>query len=256
MKMPRGYSKRGVVLKLNRALYGLRKSPILWQRSFYSSLLDIGFKPVPHEPCCLTLDGILIFFYVDDIVVAYRKPAEPTVHRLINKLKQHYNLEGGNDLQWFLGIRILRDREKRIIWLSQSSYIDKIINLAKSTQPDEIPMSREELIPYEDRASYSEINLYQRKIGSLLYAAVTTRPDIAFATSRLGRFLTNPGPKHHAAADRVLLYLKRHRDYGLQFGGKADDTFTVASDASFADNTVDRKSSQAYVMKLFGSVVG
>ena len=256
MKMPRGYSKRGVVLKLNRALYGLRKSPILWQRSFYSFQLDIGFKPVPHEPCCLTLDGILIFFYVDDIVVAYRKPAEPTVHRLINKLKQHFNLEGGNDLQWFLGIRILRDREKRIIWLSQSSYIDKIINLAKSTQPDETPMSREELIPYEDRASYSEINLYQRKIGSLLYAAVTTRPDIAFATSRLGRFLTNPGPKHHAAADRVLLYLKRHRDYGLRFGGKTDDTFTVASDASFADNTVDRKSSQAYAMKLFGSVIG
>jgi len=63
----------------------------------------------------------------------------------MNKLKQHYNPQGGNDLQWFLGIRILRDREKRIIWLSQSSYIDKIINLAKSTQPDETPMSREEL---------------------------------------------------------------------------------------------------------------
>jgi hypothetical protein len=81
--------------------------------------LDIGCKPVPHE---LTLDEILIFFYVDDIVVAYRKPAEPTVHRLINKLEQHYNLEGGNDLQWFLRIRILRDRENRTIWLSQSSY--------------------------------------------------------------------------------------------------------------------------------------
>jgi len=54
----------------------------------------------------------------------------------------------------------------------------------------------------------------------------------------------------------VLLYLKRHRDYGLQFGGNKDDTFTVASDASFVDNTVDRKSSQAYAMKLFGSVIG
>ena len=120
----------------------------------------------------------------------------------------------------------------------------------------DVPMSREELMPYEDRASYSETNLYQRKIGSLLYAAVTTRPDIAFATSRLARFLTNPSPKHHAAADRVLAYLKRYRDYGLQFGGRDDDTFTVASDASFADNTVDRKSSQAYTMKLFGSVIG
>jgi hypothetical protein len=117
-------------------------------------------------------------------------------------------------------------------------------------------MSREELGPYEERASYCQINLYQRKIGSLLYAAVTTRPDIAFATSRLSRFLTNPGPNHHAAADRVLLYLKRYKDLGLQFGGTGEDNFTVASDASFADNTIDRKSSQAYAMKLFGSLIG
>src|SRR4029077_10092348 len=88
----------------------------------------------------------------------------------------------------------------------------------------------------------------------MLYAAVTTRIDIAFAVSRLARFLTNPGPEHHAAADRVLSYLKRHRGLGLQLGG--GDHFTVASDASFADNTLDRKSSQAYVMTLSGGVIG
>ena len=115
-------------------------------------------------------------------------------------------------------------------------------------------MTREELKPYEDQASYTEINRYQRKIGSLLYAAVTTRPDIAFATSRLSRFLTNPSPQHHAAADRVLLYLKRYRDLGLQLGG--GNNFVVASDASFADNSIDRKSSQAYAMKLFDGMIG
>ena len=255
MRMPKGYRKFGKILRLNRALYGLRRSPILWQRTFYASLLEIGFKPVPHEPCCLTYEGILIFFYVDDIVVAYKKSKQPMVHELIKKLQQKYNLEGGQQLQWFLGIRVLRDRERKLIWLSQSTYIDKIANLATSSQPDSTPMSQEELMSYKDRASYSEINSYQRKIGSLLYAAVTTRPDIAFATSRLSRFLTNPGPNHHAAADRVLLYLSRYRNLGLQFGGK-DDTFTVASDASFADNTLDRKSSQAYAMKLFGGLIG
>ena len=66
--------------------------------------------------------------------------------------------------------------------------------------------------------------------------------------------MTNPGPEHHAAADRVFHYLYRHRGLGLQLGG-ADD-FLVATDASFADNTLDRKSSQAYVMVLFGGVVG
>jgi hypothetical protein len=62
-------------------------------------------------------------------------------------------------------------------------------------------MSKEELLPSEDIASYKRITKFQRKIGSLLYAAVITRLDIAFAVSRLSRFMTNPRPKHHEAAD-------------------------------------------------------
>ena len=55
-------------------------------------------------------------------------------------------------------------------------------------------------------------------------------------------------------ADRVLLYLQRTQGLVLQLGG--EDNLVVASDASFADNTSDRKSSQAYVMKLFGRLIG
>lgn len=95
---------------------------------------------------------------------------------------------------------------------------------------------------------------YQRKTGSLLYAAVITRPDIAFAVSRLARFNSNPGPAHHLAADRVLQYLGRTRQYALRFGGA--DNLEIASDASFADNTEDRKSSQAFAIKLFGGLIG
>ena len=87
-----------------------------------------------------------------------------------------------------------------------------------------------------------------------MYAAVISRPDIAFAVSRLSHYFTNPGPLHQVAADRTLLYLKKHRDLGLQLGG--GDEYMVASDASFADNSADRKSSQGYAMKLFGGLVG
>ena len=121
------------------------------------------------------------------------------------------------------------------------------MKLAETNQPDETPMTKTELFPYEHRASRQIVRAYQRKIGSLLYAAVTTWIDIA-------RFLTNPSPEHHAAADRVLHYLYRHRELGLQLVGS--DDFLVATDASFADNTMDRKSSQAYVMVLFGGVIG
>ena len=115
-------------------------------------------------------------------------------------------------------------------------------------------MSREELLPYDEIADKASISIYLRKIGSLLYAAVITRPDIAFAVSRLARFTTNPRLKHHEAVDRVLLYLQNTRSLALQFGG--EDDFRVASDASFADNSIDRKSSQAYAMKLFGGMIG
>ena len=130
--MPLGYKKTKTILKLEKALYGLRKSPLLWQRELTSTLKKIGFKPVPHEPCCFTYGGILMFFYVDDIVFAYRKQDGATAERLIAQLRSKYNLTGGGELQWFLGIEVLRDRKKRLIWLSQSSYIDKISRLAKT----------------------------------------------------------------------------------------------------------------------------
>ena len=254
MRLPPGHRKSGKILILNKALFGLRKSPILWQKLLTKALQDIGFKPIPHETCCLTYDGITIFFYVDDIVLAFRQDQKAQALGLIDQLQRRFKLSGGEELQWFLGIEVIRDRKQKLIWLSQSAYIDKIANLADTKQSDKTPMAREELLPYEQRAPYHVINRYQKKVGSLLYAAVTTRADIAFAVSRLSRFMTNPAPGHHAAADRVLLYLKRYRDLGLQFGG--GDDFLVASDASFADNTVDRKSSQAYAMQLFGGLIG
>lgn len=65
-------------------------------------------------------------------------------------------------------------------------------------------MGRQELLHYEGVAESKDIRDYQRKIGSLMYVAVRTRPDRAFAVSRLAQFMTNPGPEHHDAAVRVL----------------------------------------------------
>jgi hypothetical protein len=254
MKRPPGYGKEGQILKLNKALYGLRTSPLLWQKAFTKSLKDLGFEAVPHEPCCMTKDGILIFFYVDDIVIAYDRKNERAAQEIMKRLQKQYKITGGDDLQWFLGIRVLRNKEKKLIWLSQASYIDKIVKLADSKPPHETPMSRDELLPHEKQAEPHIVHSYQRKVGSLMYAAVSTRIDVSFAVSRLSRFLTNPSPAHHRAADRVLHYLKKNQHLALQLGG--GEGFRVASDASFADNSIDRKSSQAYVMTLFGGVTG
>jgi hypothetical protein len=116
-------------------------------------------------------------------------------------------------------------------------------------------MLSEELPLYHDETGRRELKRYQQKVGSIQYAAVITRPDIAFAASRLARYNTRPGPIHDAAADHVLHYLKNTRDIALEFdGNRADDGWIIASDASFADNA-DRKSSQGWMMLLCGGSI-
>ena len=88
---------------------------------------------------------------------------------------------------------MIRDRKQGLIQLSQAAYVDKIHRLVdKHELRYNTPISSIELKPLTLLLTPAKINNYQRKIGLLLFAAVTTRPDIAFATSRLARFLSNP----------------------------------------------------------------
>jgi hypothetical protein len=202
--------------------------------------------------------GIIAFFYVDDIVICFRKKDEAKARSAITGLQAKYELSGLGDLKWFLGIHILRDRAKNLLWLSQEAYIDKIANQFNVDLTEKLPDTPmiDELLPNEMTASKGSIHSYQTKTGSILFAAITTRPDIAFAVSRLARFNTNPSELHHQAADRTIKYLYATKGRALRYGGDNQArSFICASDASFADNTLDRKSSQGYIMKLFGGPI-
>ena len=203
--------------------------------------------------------GVIAFFYVDDIVICYRKKDEAKAKAAVSGLQAKYAMNELGSLKWFLGIHVLRDRAKRALWLSQEAYIDKLANQfaidLKGKLPD-TPMTGELFPNDEETASKASAHAYQKKTGSILFAAITTRPDVAFAASRLARFNQNPGDSHHKAADQVIQYLYATKGQALRYG---DDTgarsFICASDASFADNTLDRKSSQGYIMLLFGGPI-
>ncbi len=121
------------------------------------------------------------------------------------------------------------------------------------------PMEILELLAVPDKEDITDAShtLYQRKVGSLFFAAIATWPDIPFAVSRLLRFNQRPGKRHHEAADRVFHYLFQTQDYYIRYGGDSQDlsSFVYVSDASFDDNSLDQKSSQGYIMKLFGGEV-
>src|ERR1700733_10932347 len=95
IKLPPGYTEKGSVLKLERALYGLRRSPLLWQKELTKTLQELGFNPLPYKPCCFIREGVIIFFYVDDIMVAYGRSNEAAAQEAIKQLKAGYDLIGG-----------------------------------------------------------------------------------------------------------------------------------------------------------------
>ena len=153
MRMPPGYQEKGMVLILHKALYGLRKSPLLWQRDFRTSLERLGFNTIPHEACCMSKDQVLVFFYVDDIVFAFLTERSRMVEAIVAELKKRYELTGGGNLQWFLGMEIIRDRRRGYAALTQRVHLERLrrdygINTSPTT-----PMTQEELLPYDGTAT-------------------------------------------------------------------------------------------------------
>ena len=261
VEYPDGYRVRNACLRLLKALYGLRRAPLLWQRLLTEFLKEIGLQPVSEDSCVYLNDKIILFYFVDDLIVLYRPEDQAEAETFKEKLMARFEVRLLGKPQWFLGIRIIRDMDQGTLSICQDTYIDKVIHqfhLEGRTVP-QTPAPVEELLPYDGRASPEATLFYQTIVGSLIYLVVTTRVDIAFTVSKLAQFMNNPSPIHHAVAEHCLLYLWGTKYLGIQYRRDGTDegpeAFICASDASFADNSIDRKSSQAFVMKLFGGPV-
>jgi hypothetical protein len=267
LELPNGYRKKGRCLRLLRALYGLKQSPRLWAKELRQFLESKNFKQLGDEPCAYSNGRIVIIFFVDDFILLSGKEHREERDEFKKALMAKYPMRELGPLKWFLGIRVIRDRESRRLWLCQDTYIKKIVtryNL-EGYKPTSIPLPPEKLEKYDKQAEKSQIHQFQQKVGSIMYAAVMTRPDIACATSKLCEHLQNPGPHHIDAVNHTIRFLagtatsaiEYSRDYirevelAVQDEG---DVFVVASDAAFADNS-DRKSTQGYIMKLFGGAI-
>lgn len=92
MKLPPNFTSSEKVLKLNKTLYGLRRSPLLRQKVWTTALKELGFTEIPQEPCVMLNGGIVCFFFVDDIMFAYKGKAEPEVKKIITALHTRFRL--------------------------------------------------------------------------------------------------------------------------------------------------------------------
>jgi hypothetical protein len=203
-ELPEGFKRPGWIMLIIMALYGLKTSPLYWYQEFTATLEKLGLEPVQGFNCIFRNDWLILIFYVDDIVAIYNSSNKHKMDEFEHKLTSIYEIRCLGPCTYFLGIRVVRDRENRKLWLLQDTYIDKLkdkYQVEFSSKAPSTPLPDGELVPYERQATPSQIHHFQQKVGSINFAAVQTRPDIAKAASSLSRFLTNPSPTHLATVN-------------------------------------------------------
>ena len=173
-------------------------------------------------------------------------------------LMKIFKMRDLGELHWLLNLKIELDRTSKSISFSQEAYIDKILtwfNLQDSkthiTPIDpNIYLSKDQCSSTdEEKVAMSKIP-YREEIGSLMWAAVATQPDIAFAVSLLSQFLKNPGEIHWKAVKRVMRYLNGMKNYKLTLR-KNHDSLLGYADADWALQD-HRHSISAYIFQIDG----
>ena len=270
ISQPQGYIIQGreeEVCKLNKALYGIRQASRIWNLKLHSALVKFGLKQCMADPCIYSrIDGketVIIAIWVDDGLIAGSNMN--IIMKIVNFLSTNFEMEYG-PAEHFVGLVIHQDRKNKKIFLSAPQYVDKVLakfNMTKS-HPVAIPADKgaPRLSKLMGPSNQEEREImkkfpYREAVGSIMYAAITLRPDISFIAGQLAQHCENPGPKHWNAAKRALRYLAGTRNHGLCFDGSGtnSDNLSGYSDADYAGDPDSRRSTSGFVFLLNGGPV-
>ena len=221
----------------------------------------MGYRRVDedHSVYIYQQNGIIIAIYVDDLLLI--GPSLSDISLLKTELSHRFRIKDLGPINFYLGMHVTRDRPNRRIYVHQSAYIRRIIDAVDMSDCKSVktPMETNLLLVknyYKGKiyeATNREIKAYQMLIGSLLWLACMTRPDIAYSLSRCSRYSINPTPYQGAILKRIIRYLAGTRDLGLCFGSSYEGIHTDLigyTDASYGDCLDTRRSTSAYVFLL------
>lgn len=229
MRLPLGYpTQQTKIVRLLKPIYGLKQSGRNWNEELDRYLTDVGYKRLRSCNCVYVgKDNSIIAVYVDDVVIFSKNGR--TIDDIIANMKAEYELRDLGDLTYLLGVKI--ERTKNGFFLSQRGYIKTILKLygVEDCRPASTPLNPGVKLTVDDCPSTVEDSEsmngvpYQSLIGSLMYLALYSRPDILFAVVKLSQFNVNPGRTHWNQAKNVLRYLSHTVDYALSIAPQNTD---------------------------------
>jgi hypothetical protein len=254
--LPTGCGVSGTA-KLNKALYGLKQSPRVWYNTFANFLSEQGFKPLDADSSVFCREGTIIAIYVDDLLIT--GDSRENIDIIKKSLSSHFHMSDLGPCHFYLGMEVIRDRPRRSLRLSQTAYLRKVLedNGMSTCSTVNTPMEPTiQLLPADKnyQAPASLRRAYQSAVGSLMYAMLGTRPDIAFAVSVVSRFASNPTEAHMKAVKRIFRYIQGTLDMGLVFRGSIQP-LEGYTDSDWAGDHDTRRSTSGYVFNVGSAAI-
>jgi transposase InsO family protein len=258
MQQPPGFDDgSGTTCRLLKSLYGLKQAPRAWYHKLKGQLETMGFTASIADAGLYTKvmaggSRVFVLVYVDDILVA--GPQLSAVNVVKEQLATAFDVRDLGDARMFLGIEIERDRGARTLRVSQRQAVMDLLKRHSMSvcKPRTTPLAPSVQLL---RATESDerVSGFAEIVGSLLYLANCTRPDIAFAVSALSRHMANPTRVHYNAAKSVLRYLSGTAGLGIEYGRVGG--FEGWCDADFAGDLATRRSTTGFVFLLSGGAI-
>lgn len=259
MEQPQGFIDKATphhVCKLDKALYGLKQSPQAWYMKLSTALHQRGFTSSKTDTSMFTFASNSVFLvvvvYVDDILVTGNDTT--LITHLIRALDSEFALKDLGPLHYFLGIQASRD--KTSLHLNQTKYITDLLQRASmaDSKPVSSPMSSTASLSIHDGKPLEDGTQFRSIVWALQYCTLT-RPDIAYAVNRVCQFMHCPTEVHWLAVKRILRYLKGTSHLGLVFTASPDTSLVCYTDADWASNPDDRRSTSGYCVFLGNNLI-
>lgn len=249
-----------VVYKLDKAIYGLKQSPRAWYDKLRLELEGFEFVATTADTALFIrrgkYDDTYILCHVDDMLVVGSPEA---VSAAKEQVKSVFEVTDLGEVTYHLGMEVTRDWEKGTISLSQCKYTAELLDRFGMTD------SRPVGTPAEPKTKLQAavgaplgaggISLYREQVGSMMYLASCTRPDIAQAVGALARFMSAPTAVHERAVKHLLRYVSGTRTLGIVYGGDQPEQPIGYSDSDWAGDLDNRRSTGAFVFNMSGGIV-
>jgi hypothetical protein len=242
-------------LLLIKALYGTKQAGRSWyqlSKDFMTN--ELGLIICISDNCIFHNENftIMILIYVDDILISYENEEEYQI--VLNKIKSVFEIGEEGEIDYYLGIKII-DKGDRVEMI-QKEYIEKLLSKYKVNGIADTPMlSNCSIIKSNEDNLISEKDYNAKsRIGSLMFAAVSTRPDIMFATNYFARFTNQVTEEVRSGIERIFKYLNTTKDFKLTFNnGKG--IYEIYCDADLGGDLNDHKSTSGGCETIDGDLI-